>query len=202
MPNYLQKTILLFFLVILPITMNAQTSESLTSHSVITLGGGCFWCTEAVFQRVEGVSSVVSGYMGGHVPNPSYQQVTTGETGHAEVIQITFNPEIVTLERLLEWFWVAHDPTTLNRQGADVGTQYRSVIFFRDDQQRAVAEASKQAAQQDSRRPIVTEITAAGAFYPADDYHQDYFNRNQMAPYCQVVIQPKLDKLGLTRQGF
>jgi len=196
MIDYLQKTILLLFLVILPITMNSQTAESHTSHSVITLGGGCFWCTEAVFQRLEGVSSVVSGYMGGHVANPSYQQVTTGETGHAEVVQITFNPEIVSLERLLQWFWVAHDPTTLNRQGADVGTQYRSVIFYRDDQQRAVAEASKQAAQQNSRRPIVTEIAAAGAFYPAEDYHQDYFNRNQFAPYCQVVIQPKLDKLG------
>ncbi len=178
-------------------TMNAQISESVTQYDIITLGGGCFWCTEAVFERLEGVHSVVSGYMGGTVENPTYQQVTTGETGHAEVIQVAFDPAVITLDRLLEWFWVAHDPTTLNRQGADVGTQYRSVIFYRDDAQRAVAEASKQSAQKKSRRPIVTEISPAGPFYKAEDYHQDYFKRNQMAPYCQVVIRPKLDKLGL-----
>jgi peptide-methionine (S)-S-oxide reductase len=177
--------------------MNAHPSESVTQYDIITLGGGCFWCTEAVFARLEGVHSVVSGYMGGTMENPTYQQITTGETGHAEVIQVTYDPAILSLERLLEWFWVAHDPTTLNRQGADVGTQYRSVIFYRDDAQRAVTEASKQAAQKQSRRPIVTEISHAGPFYQAEDYHQDYFNRNQMAPYCQVVIRPKLDKLGL-----
>jgi peptide-methionine (S)-S-oxide reductase len=177
--------------------MKAQTSESVTHYDVITMGGGCFWCTEAVFERVEGVHSVISGYMGGTVENPTYQQVTTGDTGHAEVIQVTFDPAVIALDRLLEWFWLAHDPTTLNRQGADVGTQYRSVIFYRDDTQRAVAEASKQVAQKESRRPIVTEISPAGPFYEAEDYHQDYFNRNQMAPYCQVVIRPKLQKLGL-----
>jgi peptide-methionine (S)-S-oxide reductase len=198
MKNVMNKFLsLTVSLLTLPLIMKAQTSESVTQYDVITLGGGCFWCTEAVFERLEGVHSVVSGYMGGAVENPTYQQVTTGDTGHAEVIQVTFDPAVIALDRLLEWFWLAHDPTTLNRQGADVGTQYRSVIFYRDDNQRAVAEASKQAAQKQSRRPIVTEISPAGPFYRAEDYHQDYFNRNQMAPYCQVVIRPKLDKLGL-----
>jgi peptide-methionine (S)-S-oxide reductase len=178
-------------------TMKAQDPQSTAQQEVITLGGGCFWCTEAVFEQIEGVKSVISGYMGGEVVDPTYQQVTTGETGHAEVIQVVFDPEVVTLAQLLEWFWVAHDPTTLNRQGADVGTQYRSVIFYENEVQRAIAEASKGAEQAQRRRPIVTELSQASIFYVAEDYHQDYFKRNQMAPYCQVVIRPKLKKLGL-----
>jgi peptide-methionine (S)-S-oxide reductase len=165
-----------------------------------TFGGGCFWCTEAVFQRIPGVTKVVSGYMGGTVRNPTYQQVTTGRTGHAEVIQITYDPAKVRYERLLEVFWSAHDPTQLNRQGADVGTQYRSAVFFHSDAQKAAAEASRKALAESGvhgRKPIVTEITAASEFYAAEDYHQDYFNRNPNAGYCRIVIAPKLEKLGL-----
>lgn len=168
-----------------------------TGFDVILLGGGCFWCTEAVFQRLEGVREVISGYAGGLVEKPTYRQICTGTTGHAEVIQVIFEPSKISLEALLEVFWATHDPTTLNRQGADVGPQYRSSIFYLSDSQKEIAESMKSELNQagifDS--PIVTEITAFTNFYPAEDYHQDYFNQNGMQPYCQFVIRPKVDKL-------
>ncbi|HCR30232.1 MAG TPA: peptide-methionine (S)-S-oxide reductase [Opitutae bacterium] len=164
----------------------------------IILGAGCFWCTEAVMQRVEGVESAVSGYMGGHVKNPTYRQVVTGETGHAEVAKITFDPSVTSLEELLEIFWLMHDPTTLNRQGADVGTQYRSAIFYNSEEQKRIAEASiaKLAATKTYPDPIVTEVTAIEPFYPAEEYHQEYYELNKNAGYCRYVIHPKLKKLG------
>ncbi|MEM9400286.1 MAG: peptide-methionine (S)-S-oxide reductase MsrA [Verrucomicrobiota bacterium] len=171
-----------------PLTMNTEK---------IILGGGCFWCVEAVFQRVEGVKAAVSGYMGGKVDNPTYREICNGTTGHAEVVEIEFDPSIVSLEDLLDLFWRAHDPTTLNRQGADVGTQYRSVIFYHDDEQNKVAEESKASAQANFDDPIVTQISAATKFYKAEDYHQDYYDQNKNAGYCRVVIAPKLNKLKL-----
>jgi methionine-S-sulfoxide reductase len=164
---------------------------------LITLGGGCFWCTEAVFQRLTGVENVVSGYAGGIIPNPSYKQICTGTTGHAEVINVYFDPDIITLESLLEVFWGTHDPTTLNRQGGDVGPQYRSSIFYYNDTQKEIASNLKAelTAQKVFDRPIVTEITPFTNFYPAENYHQDYFNLNGMQPYCQFVVKPKVDKL-------
>jgi peptide-methionine (S)-S-oxide reductase len=164
----------------------------------ITLGAGCFWCTEAVMQRVEGVKSAVSGYMGGHVENPTYRQVVTGETGHAEVAKVTFDPSVTSLEELLDIFWLMHDPTTLNRQGADVGTQYRSAIFYNNDEQKRIAEASiaKLTAAKTYADPIVTEVTPIETFYPAEDYHQEYYELNKNAGYCRYVIHPKLKKLG------
>lgn len=160
-----------------------------------TFGGGCFWCVEAVFERVEGVHTVVSGYAGGTQENPTYEDVCTGQSGHAEVVQITFDPAKVTYEQLLDLFWSAHDPTTLNRQGADVGTQYRSVIFTHSDVQRAAAERSKKEAQKQFSNPIVTEIAPLTKFYEAENYHQDYFDKNRNAAYCTFVIAPKLKKL-------
>ncbi|MHB8519392.1 MAG: peptide-methionine (S)-S-oxide reductase MsrA [Limisphaerales bacterium] len=165
---------------------------------VITLGAGCFWCTEAVFQQIPGVVSVTSGYMGGVLKNPTYEQVCTGATGHAEVSQIVFDPKKTTLEKILDVFWEAHDPTSLNRQGADAGTQYRSVIFCQTDAQKEAAGKSKAAAAKRFSKPIVTEITKAGVFYPAENYHQDYYRLNKNRnPYCRAVIAPKLKKLGL-----
>jgi peptide-methionine (S)-S-oxide reductase len=164
---------------------------------VILLGGGCFWCTEAVFQRLEGVESVVSGYAGGLIEHPSYQQICTGKTGHAEVIKVTFDPEKISLETLLEVFWATHDPTTLNRQGADVGPQYRSAIFYLNEYQRELAEKMKAELNLSGvfDSPLVTEITAFSNFYPGENYHQDYYNQNGMQPYCQFVVKPKVDKL-------
>ena len=165
--------------------------------ALATFGGGCFWCTEAVFLRLKGVVSVASGYAGGTVANPTYEQVSSGETGHAEVIQVTFDPTQVKYEALLEVFFKTHDPTTLNRQGADVGTQYRSVIFTHDAAQKKTAEEVKAAleAAKAFDRPIVTEITPFQAFYKAEDYHQGYYDANPRAGYCRVVIAPKLEKL-------
>jgi peptide-methionine (S)-S-oxide reductase len=164
-----------------------------------TLGAGCFWCVEAVFERLDGVVSVMPGYAGGHVKNPTYEQVCTGTTGHAEVAQITFDPKKISYERLLQMFWQAHDPTTLDRQGADVGTQYRSVIFVNSQAQRAAAERSKAEAQKMFDSPIVTDIQDLGTFYPAENYHQAYFRNHPDAPYCRFVIQPKLKKLHLEK---
>ena len=165
---------------------------------IITLGAGCFWCTEAVFQEIPGVYSVVSGYMGGQTKNPTYREVCTGTTGHAEVARIAFNPKETSLDKVLKVFWHLHDPTTLNRQGADAGTQYRSAIFFYSDEQRKVAEKSKAEAGKEFADPIVTEITAASTFFEAEDYHQDYYKLNKNKnPYCRMVISPKLKKLGL-----
>ncbi|MCK9453108.1 MAG: peptide-methionine (S)-S-oxide reductase MsrA [Bacteroidales bacterium] len=162
----------------------------------ITLGGGCFWCTEAVFDQVNGVESVVSGYAGGRIANPTYREVTSGLTGHAEVVQIAYNPEMVSLEQLLEVFFKTHNPTTLNRQGADVGTQYRSVIFYHNEHQREIAEKVKALLndQEIWEKPIITEISAFEAFYKAEDYHQNYYEKNPSQGYCQFVIVPKLEK--------
>jgi peptide-methionine (S)-S-oxide reductase len=164
--------------------------------SVATFGSGCFWCTEAIFQRLNGVEKVESGYSGGKVKNPTYKEVCTGLTGHAEVVQVTYNPARVSFEELLEVFWQTHDPTTLNRQGADVGTQYRSVIFYHTPEQKQLAELYKRKLDESGAfdRPIVTEISPFTEFYKAEDYHQNYFNLNGSAPYCAYVIQPKLDK--------
>ena len=175
--------------------MNTNESKSTNATELATLGGGCFWCTEAVFERLDGVKSVTSGYAGGKKENPTYEDICTGATGHAEVTQIEFDPKKMTFEHLLDVFWAAHDPTTLNRQGADSGTQYRSVIFYHSDAQRIAAEKSKKAAQVDFSSPIVTEISPLPKFYKAEGYHQDYFNNNSRAPYCQAVIRPKLEKL-------
>jgi peptide-methionine (S)-S-oxide reductase len=162
-----------------------------------TFGTGCFWCSEAVFKRLEGVNSVVSGYSGGTVRNPTYEQVCSGKTGHAEVVQISFDPKKISYEELLDMFWSSHDPTTLNRQGADVGTQYRSVIFFHDEKQREAAEKSMALHQKKLRQKIVTEIKPFEKFYKAEDYHQDYYLKNKNRMYCRLVIFPKLRKLKL-----
>jgi peptide-methionine (S)-S-oxide reductase len=164
-------------------------------------GAGCFWCSEAVLQKLPGVASVTSGYAGGTMRNPTYKQVCSGKTGHAEVVQVVFDPHVVSYAQLLDIFWRMHDPTTLNRQGADTGTQYRSVIFYYSPAQQAAAEASKRALEASGvlAGPAVTEIVPAADFYPAEDHHQDYFNRNAEAPYCRFVIIPKLKKLGMDR---
>jgi len=165
---------------------------------VITLGAGCFWCTEAIFQQVPGVVSVTSGYSGGTTAHPTYKQVCTGNTGHAEVSRIVFDPKKTSLEKILVVFWEAHDPTSLDRQGNDEGTQYRSAIFYYTDEQRQIAEKSKAGAAKEFSKPLVTEITKAGEFYPAEDYHQNYYQLNKnINPYCTLVISPKLKKLGL-----
>lgn len=163
-----------------------------------TLGGGCFWCVEAVYRRVLGVSAVVSGYTGGHTANPTYEQVCAGTTGHAEAIQIDFDPSVIDYSGVLDLFWKAHDPTTLNRQGADAGTQYRSIILTHNERQRDLAVESKAAAAASFSEPIVTEITALGDFHPAEPYHQDYYNQNKRAGYCRIVIAPKIAKLGMS----
>lgn len=164
---------------------------------IATLGGGCFWCTEAVYERIEGVIDAVSGYSGGSVEKPTYQQVTSGRTGHAEVVQVTFDPDRVSYSEILEIFFKSHDPTTENRQGADVGTQYRSLILFHSDEQRRVAEEALEKARTTYRDPIVTEIRRFERIYEAEPYHQDYFANNPNAGYCQFVIKPKLKKLNL-----
>ncbi len=163
---------------------------------VITLGGGCFWCMEAVFEEVRGVVKVESGYSGGHVANPTYQQVCTGETGHAEAVQITFDPDIVSLGDLLGIFFTVHDPTTLNRQGVDVGTQYRSVIFYRDEAQKKAAESAIRLVEREKLYgcPVVTQVVPFEAFYEAEAYHQEYYRNNPAQPYCQIVISPKVAK--------
>ena len=178
---------LLWICAIIP-AMNVQAATA-------TFGGGCFWCMEAVFERVEGVKSVTSGYAGGKTTNPNYKQVCSDETGHAEVIQIEFDPAKVSYEQLLEIFWAAHDPTTLNRQGGDEGTQYRSIILYQGDAQKAAAEKSRAAAQKEFGGRVVTEIVPLMKFYPAENYHQDYYRSNTHAPYCMMVITPKLKKL-------
>ena len=164
--------------------------------ALATFGGGCFWCTEAVFQNVEGVHKVESGYEGGKLKNPTYKEVCSGLTGHAEVIQVTYDPAAITYPELLEIFWATHDPTTLNRQGADVGTQYRSVIFYHTPEQKEQAIEYKERLDKSGAfdAPIVTEISPANVFYKAEDYHQNYYNLNGQAPYCSYVIQPKLEK--------
>ena len=162
-----------------------------------TLGGGCFWCVEAVYQRVKGIESVKPGYGGGHTKNPTYKEICTGKTGHAEVAQIKFDKNIITYEQILNVFWQSHDPTTLNRQGNDVGTQYRSVIFYHNNEQKEIAEKSKKYADSSKywKNPIVTEITMLNNYSDAEDYHDNYYENNPNQPYCLFVIRPKLNKL-------
>jgi peptide-methionine (S)-S-oxide reductase len=177
--------------------VNTETAKTTsTSNQKIVVGGGCYWCVEAVFQRLEGVKAVKSGFSGGHVKNPTYEQVCNTNTGHAEVVQIEFDPAVLTLDKLLDVFFVAHDPTTLNRQGRDVGESYRSVIYFANDEQKKAADSAKVRAKSEWKDPIVTEISPFKEFYAAEDYHQNYFNLNKdKNPYCSVVIAPKLNKL-------
>ena len=158
------------------------------------LGGGCFWCVEAVYETVPGILSVTSGYAGGHVADPTYEQVSTGRTGHAEVVQVEYDPEKISYAKVLDLFWKAHDPTTLNRQGPDTGPQYRSIILYEDETQKAIAEKSKAAAQADFKDPIVTEIVPLEKFYPAEKYHQDFYANNPNYPYSRAIIRPKLEK--------
>jgi peptide-methionine (S)-S-oxide reductase len=165
----------------------------------IVLAGGCFWCLDGAYRQVNGVEESLSGYTGGTLSNPSYEQVCTGQTGHAEAVRITFDPNVVSEDDILNIFWTIHDPTSLNKQGADIGTEYRSAIFYKDTAQKERAEASKQAAQASWEDPIVTEIVPLGEFYPAEGYHQNYFAEHPEQAYCQVVINPKVSKL---RQKF
>ena len=183
-------------LTLLP-NMNAapDPKKATPATQLATIGGGCFWCLEAVFETIEGVKSVTSGYAGGRTTNPTYEQICDGDTGHAEVVQIEFDPAKITYEKLLETFWTAHNPTTPNQQGADVGTQYRSIILHHDEAQKRAAEQAKQTAAAQFPRPIVTEIVPLTKFYKAEEYHQDYFRKNPNARYCTLVIRPKLEKL-------
>jgi peptide-methionine (S)-S-oxide reductase len=184
-------------LLVAPLSSQAQTNamNNSSNHTeTATLGGGCFWCTEAVFQMLPGVKSVVSGYAGGTKPNPTYEEVCTGDTGHAEVIQITYDPQQVSYEKILETFWDVHDPTTLNKQGHDSGTQYRSIILYNSEAQKTAAEKSKQDAQKHFENPIVTQLVPLKAFYPAEGYHQDYYRNNPNQGYCRAVIRPKVEK--------
>jgi peptide-methionine (S)-S-oxide reductase len=169
----------------------------MSQFDTATLAGGCFWCTEAIFTRLKGVTSVVSGYAASKVENPSYKEVCTGRTGAAEAIQITYDPSVIPYDRLLEIFWHVHDPTTLNRQGNDVGTQYRSAIYYHNDEQQRIALASKEALEKSGsyKKPVVTEIAPFTNFYPAEDYHKDYYDNNRSQPYCMFVIDPKVQKL-------
>ena len=176
--------------------MNDVNSSNGKKTDTATFGTGCFWCTEAVFQELKGVEKVTSGYSGGKVVNPTYEQVCNGTTGHAECLQVVYDPSVITYDELLEVFWGVHDPTSLNRQGNDVGTQYRSVIFYHDEEQRQKAEHYKEDLNKNKAydKPIVTEITAFTEFYPAEDYHQDYFRLHGSQPYCSLVIRPKVEK--------
>jgi peptide-methionine (S)-S-oxide reductase len=176
--------------------MQTANSKTNTMTDTLTIGGGCFWCVEAQLQQLKGVLTVKSGYAGGQTKNPTYKEVCTGLTGHAEVIQVTFDNAIISLDEILAAFWQAHDPTQLNRQGNDVGTQYRSVIFYRNDDQKKIAEDYKQKLNDEKvyDKPVVTEIAPLTVFYEAEDYHQNYYNQNASQGYCQFVIAPKLDK--------
>ena len=177
--------------------MSESRTAPLKRREVATLGGGCFWCTEAIFSRLKGVERVESGYSGGELEYPTYEQVSTGTTGHAEVVQITFEPDVISFREILEIFFSTHDPTTLNRQGPDVGSQYRSIIFHHNDQQKAIAEQiiKEIAEEKIFDKPIVTQVEQFKAFYKAEEYHRDYFKRHPEQPYCSVVIAPKITKL-------
>jgi len=178
------------------ILQNTNMTMKDTGSKTAVFAGGCFWCTEAIFEELKGVQKVVSGYSGGKVANPTYEQVCTGQTGHAECTQITYDPALVTFAELLEVFWMTHDPTTLNRQGADSGTQYRSAIFYTDEDQKQVAIAYKAKLEKEKiwNDPIVTEITKFEKFYPAENYHQEYYQNNPNQGYCRIVITPKIEK--------
>lgn len=190
------STLLAALAAVILMTTNSSSAAAPSGQTeTAVFASGCFWCTEAVFEHVPGVKKVTSGYTGGHVANPTYKQVCEGDTGHAEATRIEFDPAVVSYAHLLEIFFESHDPTTLNRQGADEGTQYRSAIFYANDAQKAAAEAGKQAAQKNWDDPIVTEIAPLGKFHEAEDYHQDYFKNNPHAGYCSFVIKPKMKKL-------
>ena len=205
------KSLLLAVLAIVPMLASCEPEKKTTKEmssakspevpagaEVATVGGGCYWCIEAAYRQLDGVYSATSGFMGGQVKDPTYEQVCNGDTGHAEVVQVVFDPKKISYEKVLAWFWDLHDPTTLNRQGADVGTQYRSVIFYHSDAQKKTAEASKTAAAKEHKEPVVTEITQAVTFYPAPQDHQDYYFQNKSKNgYCRAVIEPKLKKLKL-----
>ena len=178
-------------------TKTIVTDTKEVSLKTAIIGGGCFWCTEAVFEKINGVKEVISGYAGGKIPNPTYEQICTGLTGHAEVIKIVYDPKVISFERILDIFGDAHDPTTLNRQGADVGTQYRSTVMYLDESQKEIASKWKSNLSAKLVNPVVTEIVPAPVFYAAEDYHQDYYERNPNKGYCNFVIRPKLKKLNL-----
>ncbi len=165
------------------------------NNQIATFGGGCFWCIEAVVQRLKGIESIVSGYTGGETKDPNYKAICTGTTGHAEVVQVEFNPNEITYEELITIFMTSHDPTTLNRQGADRGTQYRSIILYHNEEQKSIAEKVINQLKDTFSNPIVTQLEALDIFYPAEKYHQDYYNRNSYAGYCRIVINPKIAKL-------
>ncbi|WP_035650712.1 peptide-methionine (S)-S-oxide reductase MsrA [Flavobacterium sp. ASV13] len=189
------KNLLLICLFALSLNGFSQNKKS-SNLETITLGGGCYWCVEAVYENLDGVKSVVSGFSGGNVPNPTYEEVCTGETGHAEVVQITYDKNVTDINEIFKVFFTVHDPTTLNRQGADVGTQYRSVIFYKNEEQKKaaqsiIAELNKAKAYSN---PIVTKVEPFKAFYKAEDYHQNYYANNKNQPYCKMVIQPKIEK--------
>lgn len=188
-----------FLTVLLTLTGTVAMSESNENLQKASFGGGCFWCIEPFFEKLKGVESVKSGYQGGDVPNPTYKEVSSGKTGHAEVVEVTYDPAVISYTDLLEVFFDIHDPTTLNRQGADVGTQYRSTILYYNDEQKALAEAAVKKLTEDKvfKDPIVTKVEKAGTFYVAEGYHQDYFSKNPSAPYCRLVIAPKLNKIKL-----
>ena len=180
-------------LLFLAASLHAESEPMKTEKA--TLGGGCFWCVEAVYERLPGILSVTSGYAGGQTENPTYEQIGTGKTGHAEVVQIEYDPAKISYEKIIDLFWDAHDPTTLNRQGADVGTQYRSIILTASEDEARIAKESRDRAQGEFKSPIVTEIVPLEKFYPAEDYHQDFYRENPMHPYNMAVIRPKLKKL-------
>ena len=177
------------------LTLSLQAEPEPMKTETATLGGGCFWCVEAVYERLPGIISVLSGYAGGQSENPTYEQIGTGKTGHAEVVQIAYDQAKISYEKIIDLFWEAHDPTTLNRQGADTGPQYRSIILTENDDQMRIANELKNRAQSKSKSPIVTEIVPLTKFYPAEDYHQDFYRENPMHPYNLAVIRPKLKKL-------
>jgi peptide-methionine (S)-S-oxide reductase len=175
------------------LAFGSMNAEAKTARA--TVGGGCFWCVEAVYQTAPGILGVTSGYAGGNLSNPTYEEVSTGRTGHAEVVQIEFDPDQISYEQVLDLFWKAHDPTTLNRQGPDTGPQYRSIILYENEEEKAIAEKSKKAAQAQFKDPIVTEIVPLNAFYSAEQYHQDFYQNNPNYPYSRAIIRPKLEKL-------
>ena len=188
------RKLLLFFSLMGSLYLSADAKENNMKNEIATLGGGCFWCLEAVFEETRGVLEVVNGYAGGDVINPRYEQVSMGKTNHAEVVQVTFDANIISYEEILKIFWLIHDPTTLNRQGNDIGTQYRSVIFYHDDKQKEAAEASIKLFSTKFLNPIVTQLLPMPTFYKAEDYHQDYFKNNPNQGYCSFVVAPKVEK--------
>ncbi len=208
----MRRRFFLALLLLLPTLASCEPQKTMTENDkkpaalpavpagaeVVTLGTGCFWCTEAAYSQIDGILSSTSGYIGGTLKDPTYEQVCSGVGGHAEAVRVVFDPKVITFEKVLAWFWKMHDPTTLNRQGNDEGIQYRSAIFYQNDEQKKIAEASKKAAQEDFKDPIVTEITKASEFYPAESYHQNYYKENKSKnSYCRFVIEPKLKKLKL-----